>query len=662
MKIDVVGRVKNSALSLSKPLLPLFEAILNSIEAIEDAGTSPGKIDVCVSREENLPSDGDRTPGLISGFTIIDNGVGFDERNFDSFQTSDTRYKASRGAKGVGRFHWLAAFERVRVESVFRESGRFFRRSFSFVLSPDGILDPQLSPWGGTERRTEVSLVGYKDPYRKECPQDLDVVARRIIEHCLTFFMGDPCPRVCLQDSERTIDVNETFRKTVAEAAQVDEFTVKDKGFRLRYYKLTDPVHSEHRIHYCANQREVTQDGLRKYIPDLPVRFSDNGRGERFVLSAYVSGDYLDSKVSADRSRFDFVDDATMFPCEITMDELRNEVVARVKRYVQPYVAPMRAAKLERIRRYVEEKRSRYRATVKYGGALLDEIPADASDEKLDSGLAKVEFELARGLQSQREAILKVGAGEIADLPSYREKLMEFVEKYDDFGKSQLAEYVAHRKVILEIFEKALQRTAEGAYSREDYIHDLICPRRTTSDDIPAESMNLWIIDEKLSYHSYLASDRPIGSMGQGLRGAERPDIAIFNTPIALVEDDYPYSSVVIIEFKRPARDDYTDETDPIDQVFRYIERFREGKALDKAGRPMPQGANRRFFCYIMCDRTPKLDEHAKRADFEQTPDGLGFFKYHVAYSAYIEIIPFDKLLQDAQKRNRILFEKLRLE
>jgi hypothetical protein len=46
---------------------------------------------------------------------------------------------------------------------------------------------------------------------------------------------------------------------------------------------------------------------------------------------------------------------------------------------------------------------------------------------------------------------------------------------------------------------------------------------------------------------------------------------------------------------------------------------------------------------------------------FKQTPDRLGYYGYHDGYNAYIEILPFDKIIIDAQKRNRVLFETLGL-
>jgi hypothetical protein len=45
--------------------------------------------------------------------------------------------------------------------------------------------------------------------------------------------------------------------------------------------------------------------------------------------------------------------------------------------------------------------------------------------------------------------------------------------------------------------------------------------------------------------------------------------------------------------------------------------------------------------------------------DFHETPDKLGMYKYNDTAHAYMEIISFDKLIFDSEKRNKILFEKL---
>ena len=47
---SLVGRVSNYPLPVSKALLPLFEAVVNSIHAIEELGRKDGRIDVIIER------------------------------------------------------------------------------------------------------------------------------------------------------------------------------------------------------------------------------------------------------------------------------------------------------------------------------------------------------------------------------------------------------------------------------------------------------------------------------------------------------------------------------------------------------------------------------------------------------------------------------------
>ncbi len=116
MEISLVGRIRNINLPESKVLLPLFEAVVNSIDAIEDAEIKDGCIKVFIKRG-NLQTgliDG-ASFSEIEGFRIVDNGIGFDDNNYQSFLTSDSVWKTSRGSKGIGRFLWLKAFHGLAI-------------------------------------------------------------------------------------------------------------------------------------------------------------------------------------------------------------------------------------------------------------------------------------------------------------------------------------------------------------------------------------------------------------------------------------------------------------------------------------------------------------------------------------------------------------------
>jgi len=120
---DLEGILKNTPMPKSKPLFPLFEAVTNSLDALEQCTYSP-TIEIHIIRDDNelvseVAGAGRSALASIIGFRVQDNGVGFTEENLLSFRTYSSRQKADRGGKGVGRFLWLKAFDEVRIESTF---------------------------------------------------------------------------------------------------------------------------------------------------------------------------------------------------------------------------------------------------------------------------------------------------------------------------------------------------------------------------------------------------------------------------------------------------------------------------------------------------------------------------------------------------------------
>jgi len=78
--------------------------------------------------------------------------------------------------------------------------------------------------------------------------------------------------------------------------------------------------------------------------------------------------------------------------------------------------------------------------------------------------------------------------------------------------------------------------------------------------------MNLWTIDERLAYHNFLASDKQMRELPViDSQSQDRVDIAIFDEAFAFADRDSQFTSITIIEFKRPYRDDLNrPDTDPI--------------------------------------------------------------------------------------------------
>lgn len=122
-----------------------------------------------------------------------------------------------------------------------------------------------------------------------------------------------------------------------------------------------------------------------------------------------------------------------------------------------------------------------------------------------------------------------------------------------------------------------------------------------------------------------------------------------------------PYQSVVIVEFKRPERNEYpAKDENPVEQVLRYVRKIKEGTAKDKDGKTINVGSIP-FYAYILCSLTPRIKSIADNHDFVKTPDNEGYFRYHQSAGCYIEIVSYDKVLNDAKKRNRAFFDRLQI-
>ena len=664
MKVDLVGKIKNTQLPRHKALLPMFETVVNAFQAIEDgAGSqSSGCIEIIVVRDPVLT--GLDVDGHVNGFSVTDTGVGFDETNLDSFFTSDTQLKVGKGGKGLGRFSWLKAFDHAQVESHYRRNGTLVKRAFTFTTETDKPAGPpEASP--ATEPSTTVRLIGMRDPYKEHCPQGLELIGHQLIEHCLPFFIDPQCPKVTIADDRQTLDLNAYFRDTFAANATSHNFTVADRTFKMTGLRLYNPHAQQHRLLYAANFREVDADRLDRYLPNLQKARLEEDDGRKFVYLGFVEGQYLDDNVNSERTSFVFPREpsADGLLDEISLQAIREAALVGVRADLQPFLEEINAQKRETITAYITREAPEYRPLARYIDDFIDRIPPGASGRALEVALHEQMYERQKAIRQESHTLMEDSALQSLKPEEYEAKVNDFIERANELGKSSLAQYVIHRKVILDFLEKSLQSNpATGKYELEEVIHRFIYPMRASSVDVPYEQQNLWIIDERLAYHEYLASDLPLNTAEVLANPSEsRPDIMIFDRALSFTEDQEVLGSLVIVEFKKPARSDYKKE-DPVDQVYRLIREIKGGHFKDKNGREIKvQSGQIPAYAYVICDTTKEIEIIAQNKGMLPTPDNLGYYVYNPSLQAYVEIISYTKLLRDAKKRNRILFDKLHL-
>lgn len=665
MNIDVAGRVRNVQLPSSRPLLPFFEAIVNSMEAIEDAQLKEdGKIEIEVIRDPTYLFE-DRSLAEITGFAIKDNGIGFNDENFDAFSTSDTSYKASRGGKGIGRFMWLAAFETVEIDSAFNANGVTKRRRFTFCPRGSGIENHTCVDEAGAERMTTVRLVGFKEKYQKQSPKRLEVIAAFIVEEFLEYFIGPACPVITLRDSlaQAVINLDDFYEREMFAKSSPKRISIRTSAFDVLHVRLYSTHINEHRLYLCAHGRAVIREKLTGRIPNLIRRLQDQSEKE-FVYAAYVTSTALDEAVNSDRTGFNLPEDGTtLLGSEMTLSEIRKAVCDECKLFLAPYTAPVADKKRERVQRFVENEGAMYRPILKRLEHKIEAIEPEANNDEIDRQLYAAYHELQVNLREEGKKLMEAPMPGDADFAAFIERFDDYFEKISEVNRADLARYVCHRKAIIEFLRKQLALQDDGKYRREERIHSIIFPRGRTSNEVPFEEHNLWLIDERLAFHAFLSSDQPIRQAPVLQNESQKkPDILVFDKAFAFSETpNVPFSSITILEFKKPLRKEYSDEENPFVQVTNYIGEIRAGKAVTRDGRPLPISENMPFYCYIICDLTPQLRKWAQFSDLQETPDRLGFFGYKRHFNAYCEVISYDKLVADAEKRNKTFFQKLGL-
>lgn len=664
MQTNIKGLVDRLNLRPAKAMTPLFEAISNAIDAIEEHKNSllTHSIHIrLIARNDLMSQNGDIT-FVIDGFDVVDDGVGFNDTNLASFREAYSLAKVRLGGKGVGRFTYLKVFSTVHIRSIFKHHDQTLVREFDFTVEGESVEADEVKPI--TELLgTTISVRRIHEEYINGWPNDPNIIAERIIAHFLIRFAGRSCPKIILQyPNYAPIDLQQLFQTTVLPYITEQFFDVAGHTFALQVFRHHDG-RSNHIIRLCANSREVSTSKLRDLLPELPERLIDNSNQEPYTLIVLVTGEYIDNYANQERTHIAFQSEH-----EIDLDDtlisrqaLNRGIAETLRPLLVEDLKSTHEEKRAQIEKFVEQA-PEYRALThpRYKELIEQHIQPGLSSEKLDEALLHVKRRIE---DSVRKEVRHVAAKfEIETFEQYQEQLQSVAEKANDLGKADLAKYITHRRTILDLVSRSMKKVrTDGKYPLEKVLHKMIFPMGSTSKDIFFDQQNLWIIDERLCYHTLLTSDKKLSSI-QGLQNTSRkePDIFAFfyDTPIGVAEPDNLFSGgIIVIEFKKPGKDKY--EKDPADQI---IQRFREitqGNVTDIEGRPI-NPKNLRFTGYLIADLTPALRNQVY-GRYHQTADNEGYFFNLAEGNGFIEIISYDKLINDAERRNRILFDKLGL-
>ncbi|MBK7162889.1 MAG: ATP-binding protein [Sphingomonadales bacterium] len=653
MQGDIVNRVKR----LPKPSLaaealqPVFEAVSNSLHAIEDAFgdalyQTKGVITVTIRNA--------RSPDDIE-IIVDDNGIGLEPPRFRAFCTTDTDYKMERGGKGVGRLLWLDAFDRIKVVSIYKDEAKVFRRSFSFRLeSQDQITDEEITEItdGGTSTGTSVTFSGLRGvAYRTKFPSQGATIVKHFGSHFFADFILGKSPTINVDIDGTSTTFPEEVQNLMLEDRGVAiiptaEFGDLSLASFVCHKNASANFDGSHQIHLVANGRTVTTRkidgliGIGRFGPD----------GDR-VYHGCVSGDYLNDRVNQERTQFNFD--------ESIVEEIVRESAAFVRSdAIGTEIQQFDTQRLGTLRDFVNDYPS-----FGFEGAeqLLERTPKNAVKPE-EFARALIPFRIRRD-KERNDTIQQIVAqldGNQTIPADFAESVRKAADEIRAEEQRQLTEYVLRRKTVLDVMDVLLRRIRERDNGSQDFqleatLHQFICPMKLRGDDptkVEQSDHDLWIIDERLTFQKYFASDVPFTQILDGENSTQRPDLLIYDRLYGLgAEGEDQLTKVMLVEFKHPGRRDYEERYSPMNQISEYITKLKAGQIEDFNNSRVRIAEDCVFYCYVVADIVGKLEIHTN--GWRTTANGRGRIQeLGGKFRGIVEVIEWKDLLADARLRN----------
>ena len=578
-KLNILGILTNIK-STGNIYTPIVEAVVNSIEAINEEKRKDGEISIIIKRENEINFD--NSEPTIESIEIVDNGIGFNTKNRNSFDTFYSALKRQVGGKGFGRFMFIKYFKEVKVESIYKENEKYFKRTFSFGREYDIIINEKNIEVSKQKLKTSI-LLNYVDN-KELLDKGIETISRKLLEKLLIFFINDKfnSPEIVVKEANNNNSIN--LKNYLSKEKEIQligskkfelngEASKKRELFNLKILKIYYAGSQRSKICLTAHNREVTEATLHSYIPEFEDDFYDEiEKGNKkirknYIIKSYVLGDYLNTNVSLEREAFNFPKDKSDKLFSYSQKDIEKQVAEITKEAFEDEVKIRTSRKNEKIKTYINDNAPWHKS---YMNDLdFSNISYNVSEEKIEFELQKIKFNRE---QTAIREIRSVINDETAD---FDEKLDKAVSKITEIGKSDLAHYVFNRKIILQTFQELLKRRKDGKGELEKEVHNIIFPMGGTSETTKYEDHNLWLLDERLVFSEYIASDKKISTKN----APTEPDLLIFNQKKSFRAGENDFSNpLTIFEFKRPKRENYTQNEDPVLQIANYLEEIREGK------------------------------------------------------------------------------------
>jgi len=647
VKPDMVAVLQRTHVSkdLHGFLLPTLEAVSNAMHGIEarfgDEARKQGTIDIVVS------SINDPQRLIIS---ITDNGIGLDDGNYRSFKTPFSGHKLQQNGRGFGRFIAFKVFNRILYSSRFEAMPTPDKRTFRFdIHQKDELIYHDGEP--------DFAHIGLRVDYDEPRPEwheliatlDQIDIADHIGSHFLPHFLYRWLPEITLRFDEGEPTSITAYFKNVFIQSEAGSFGIRiDGNTETIDYALTKVPRTRsfknHSLLFAAGDRIVGNPRDLTNLLGQPAFFDDEN--QPYIVIAVVRSAAFETRLNDARTSINI--------SPAIIEEIVGAVGDIIQTTENRQIAKIKATQSRDLETALQENPI-LRIGLK-GQSISTYVAAKPNNWKAQQFVSDLAIERYRVSRDLTKAITSA-----ANNPDdYMANIKDIVDKIDASNKEALAEYVVHRKKVIELIEAARKYGATGTHAPEDTIHDLIFHRFSDSVDTDYFEHNLWLIDDALAFLPYISSDRAMHGKGRK-KGDKIADLAFFDDSLVLGDNDG--TTITIVEFKRPSRDDYRFgdvKHDPVMQVIKTLEdaTVAGGIARTDGSHFAFRGVVRRF-AYIVADLKPSLVTVLRNHDFKNDWNPDIYVRYRDNEQIFIQAMGYDTLVAHAKKRNQAFFSVL---
>lgn len=674
-----------------KPLQPIYEAFTNSIEAIKDLQRLNHKIQGEITIKINSTESTITDQYIFSSLSITDNGIGFNDEQFNRFNNYRDIRKGYKNL-GSGRIQYVHYFDSTIVKSVFEENNNFYEREFIISKSEPFIKNNAIVKhiyWKESENKksettlTFNTLIDNSTAYNELNEKNLK---EKLIERYFHYlcYNRNTLPKIIIEFyvqsrliGKETISILDIPNTDKRDSIKLDyykksssgtlEMTDKKEDFFIDAFKIPKNILKQNELKLVSKGEVVGES----YLSLENLSKNDIIKGNKYLF--LVSSNYIDSNDSHIRgilnipNRESFAKNIFSDNEVIFLEDIQENVNNKIKELYP---------EIEKVKQKHHEEFEKLKEMF-----LLDEETAKniiISINDTESKILEKFYEAEAKKSATLDASIKEKIDNLNSLntnsPDYSEKLnnqvKELIKKIPLQNKNSLSHYVARRKLVLELFQKILDKEIEklnnGGRIDEDIMHNLIFQQSSTD----SENSDLWLIAEESIYFKGISEsklknielngkkifkdkfteeeERYLKSLGED-RLTKRPDILLFPEE----------GKCIIIEFKAPD----VNVSEHLTQIDFYANLIRN-YTIDELQITT-------FYGYLIGESIEDRDVRGRVTRFEHSYHFGYWFRPSeivVAYddnrkdgNIYTEVIKFTTLLQRAKLRNKIFIDKLGL-